>query len=149
MQPTRLLTLALVLGAVHPHVLAQIPANTFTYYVSNNGNDAQAGTSPATAWKTLAKVTAFGQATGFHAGDSILLERGGTWNEMLTLGSNGTSAARINLSHYGLAAAPPVITRINAGLTARCVYLTGSHWSVRGLQFERAHRGIECDSLTG
>ncbi len=31
MQPTRLLTLALVLGAVHPPVLAQIPANAFTY----------------------------------------------------------------------------------------------------------------------
>lgn len=46
-----------------------------TYYVSNKGNDSNEGTSPETAWKTLAKVNAMQSA--IKAGDAVLLERGG------------------------------------------------------------------------
>lgn len=42
------------------------------YYVSTSGNDALAGTSPATAWKTLAKAN----ASVFSGNDSLLLKRG-------------------------------------------------------------------------
>ena len=44
-----------------------------TYYVdANNGNDANSGTSPEQAWKSLTKVT----ATTFQPGDEILLKSG-------------------------------------------------------------------------
>lgn len=46
-----------------------------TYYVSNNGSDANDGLSPATAWKTIARVN---QDT-YIPGDKILFERGGEW----------------------------------------------------------------------
>ena len=31
-----------------------------TYYVSNSGNDASDGTTPAAAWRTLERVNTFG-----------------------------------------------------------------------------------------
>ena len=45
------------------------------YYVSNSGNDGNAGTSPTAAWKSLAKVNRF----SFAPGDVVLFERGGVW----------------------------------------------------------------------
>ena len=42
-------------------------ANATNYYVSAAGSDANGGTSPATAWKTIAKVNSFTYA----ANDSI------------------------------------------------------------------------------
>jgi len=51
-----------------------------TYYVSSSaGSDGSGGTSPATAWKTLAKVN----GASFNPGDSILLARGDVWVESL------------------------------------------------------------------
>lgn len=147
---TKLLPITLIaLCGMAPPSHAQVLANTTTYYVSNAGNDAANGTSPATAWRTLAKVSTFDATAGFLPGDSILLERGGIWNEPLTLTSTGTDAARITLSHYGAIVQPPVVSRRNAGAGAKCLELSGSHWVVRGLLFEHAHRGIYCQSATG
>ncbi len=54
-----------------------IKATGTTYYISENGNDANDGTSPKKPWKTLAKLTSM-QAT-LKAGDAVLLERGGIY----------------------------------------------------------------------
>lgn len=43
------------------------------YYVSNNGNDANDGLTPETAWQTLER------AQGLSAGDAVFFERGGLW----------------------------------------------------------------------
>jgi hypothetical protein len=51
------------------------------YYVSANGSDSADGLTPATAWKTMAKVSGF----TFASGDRILLRRGNRWKEVLTL----------------------------------------------------------------
>ena len=52
------------------------------YYVDNTaGNDSNSGTSPSTAWKTVARVN---QAS-FAPGDQILFKRGGIWREQLTI----------------------------------------------------------------
>ncbi len=53
-----------------------------TYYVSNNGNDANDGKSPEKAWKTIAKVEV--EQRSMVAGDAILFERGGVWRERMT-----------------------------------------------------------------
>ena len=49
-----------------------------TFYVSNNGDDSKAGTSPETAWKSLDKVN----SQHFIAGDKILFECGGEWQKI-------------------------------------------------------------------
>jgi len=86
-------------------VLAAEPAQAAptAYYVDSvNGSDAAAGTSPATAWKSLAPVNAH----TFVAGDSILLARGGTWTGQLAPQGSGTASAPITVSAYGSGALP-------------------------------------------
>ncbi|HVV76473.1 MAG TPA: right-handed parallel beta-helix repeat-containing protein [Mycobacteriales bacterium] len=70
-----------------------------TFYVSASGNDALAGTSPATAWRTLTPVN-----SRVLAGDTVLLAGGSTFAGPLrlddqdagaTVGSFGTGRARI------------------------------------------------------
>ena len=74
-----------------------------TYYVSPTGNDNAAGTSPATAWKTLAKVSTRILAPG----DCILLERGGTFyaSELRIRGVGGqqlvAGGAKVTIADYG------------------------------------------------
>jgi len=74
-----------------------------TYYVSAiTGNDANSGTSAATAWQTIAHVN----AQTFQPGDSILFRRGDTWNESLTPPSSGSSGNPITFDAYGSGPAP-------------------------------------------
>ena len=73
-----------------------------TYYVSNGGNDSANGTSPSSAWRTLAKVN----SATFSSGDQILLERGDIWRETLTVNSSGSSGNNIVYSSYGTGNAP-------------------------------------------
>ena len=79
------------------------PSNT--YYVSNTGNDASAGTSENTAWQTLSKVN----ATSFNPGDQILLKKGDTWRETLTVPSSGTSNSYITFGSYGTGNIPKIL----------------------------------------
>jgi hypothetical protein len=79
-----------------------------TYYVSPSGNDNNSGTSPSTAWQTIAKVN----SVNFANGDSVLFEGGqtfsgsiyidvndgGTASNPLTVGSYGTGRATISSS---------------------------------------------------
>src|SRR6185436_15750591 len=69
------------------------------YYVSTSGNDANTGTSTATAWQTIAKVN----GRTYSAGDSILFEGGNTFSGRIYLDarSGGTADAPITISSYG------------------------------------------------
>ena len=68
------------------------------YYVSNSGgNDANAGTSMQTPWKTITKVN----NRPFSPGDSILFKRGDLWTESLQMTSSGTSTKYITYGAYG------------------------------------------------
>jgi len=75
------------------------PANPGkTYYVdAAGGNDNNPGTSADNAWRTLSKVS----ASSFSPGDSILLKRGGTWREPLTVRSSGSAGQPITFGAYG------------------------------------------------
>ncbi|HBH84215.1 MAG: hypothetical protein A2X05_11755 [Bacteroidetes bacterium GWE2_41_25] len=75
------------------------------YYVSNTGNDAAAGTTTATAWKTVAKVN----SKAFVAGDEISFMKGGVWREQLKIPSSGNSGNPIVFSSYG-SGNSPIIT---------------------------------------
>lgn len=66
------------------------------YYVSNNGNDYNKGTSPETAWATLDKVN----KTSLMPGDGVYFERGGIWRGTLS------SKSKITFSAYGTGEKP-------------------------------------------
>lgn len=51
----------------------QAVAQPKKYYISNTGNDANNGLTPATAWQTLSKINSFGSFVNF---DSILFKSG-------------------------------------------------------------------------
>ncbi len=68
------------------------------YFVdSGAGNDRAAGTSPAAAWKTLAKVN----ATRLMPGTVVALKRGATFYGKLIVRSSGTAHSPITFTAYG------------------------------------------------
>lgn len=75
------------------------------YYVDPSGNDANAGTSPTQAWRTIAKVNSW----PFKPGDVIYFKAGGLWRETLNPGTGGAAGAPITFTAYG-AGPQPVIS---------------------------------------
>ena len=76
-----------------------------TYFVDNAaGNDSNNGTSEATAWRTLGKVSNVTLA----AGDRVLFKRGGVWPGPLTLSKAGTADNPITFGSYGSGALPVI-----------------------------------------
>ncbi len=70
---------------------------TATYYVSNAGSDTNNGTSPATPWKTLTRLS----STKMLPGNSASLQCGSVFRETLTLSQSGTATAPISYGSYG------------------------------------------------
>lgn len=81
------------------------------YYVSNNGNDEADGKSPATAWKTIAKVVSAGGQ--MVAGDGVFFERGSVWRESLSVTVSG-----VTYSAYGEGAKPRIYASPENGVGA-------------------------------
>ena len=79
-----------------------------TYYVSQSaGQDSNNGLSPDKAWQTIDKVN----GTNFLPGDTILFQRGGSWNEDLDVDSAGTTTQPITFSSYD-GGVEPIIRRL-------------------------------------
>jgi len=79
-----------------------------TVYVDvRAGSDANVGTSPETAWQTLARLN----REQLAAGSQVLLKRGGVWNEGLRLRGRAPADKPILLGSYGEGPRP----RINGG----------------------------------
>lgn len=74
-------------------------ASAATYYVSSTGDDARAGTSLATAWRSVARAS----AQWYVPGDRLLFEGGQTFAGSLWLrgSSQGSAAQPIVISSYG------------------------------------------------
>ena len=72
------------------------------YYVSNDGNDDNTGSSPDQAWKSIAKVN----AAILTAGTTIYFKRGDEWRESLMVDESGTSDSLITFTAYGSGAKP-------------------------------------------
>ena len=100
-----------------------------TYYVASGGNDAWDGLAGAYTsgthgpWKTVAKVNAY---SSFHAGDSVLFERGDTWREPLTTHS-GDATGNIT---YAPTETWRCRTRCCWVPSSRTTSLTGPIWAV-------------------
>jgi hypothetical protein len=75
-----------------------------TYYVDSiSGSDGYGGTTPSTAWETLANVN----ATTFAPGDQILLKAGCVWNDQrLYPKGSGTPGNLIVIDMYGTGPKP-------------------------------------------
>ncbi|MEV4160716.1 hypothetical protein [Nonomuraea dietziae] len=117
------LAVALLLFPALP--LAEGTAGT-TYYVdSKAGDDSAAGTSAATAWKSLSTLN----AATLEPGDTVNLKRGSSWNGPLELSAKGTAARPIVVQPYGKGAAPKL-----SGQDAHCVVISGNYWRVSGLR---------------
>lgn len=75
-----------------------------TYFVSNNGDDANSGLSSADPWLTINKVN----ASTFLPGDSILFNRNDVWNERLQVPSAGAEGSNILFGAYGVGSKPTI-----------------------------------------
>ncbi len=76
---------------------ANAPAATTAYYVSNAGNDANDGKTPATAWATVARVN----SANLSSGDQVLFRRGDLWR-----GTTLQAVAGVTYGAFGEGAKP-------------------------------------------
>ena len=79
-------------------------AQTFTYYVDPSGSDASNGLTPATAWRTIAKVN----ATTLSPGQSVGFKSGGLWRDILIPNNSGTAGSPITYGAYGTGEKPVI-----------------------------------------
>jgi hypothetical protein len=115
-------TVVLGMSTVGLGVAATAPAaaanRTVTYYVDAAiGSDANPGTSPTKAWKTLAKVN----ATDLQPGTTVRFQRGQTWTGALNVSESGTAAQPVQIRAYGEGARP----MIRGG--SSCLNISGSY----------------------
>ncbi|MGQ0639779.1 MAG: right-handed parallel beta-helix repeat-containing protein [Gemmatimonadaceae bacterium] len=101
-------------------------AAAVTYYVSPTGNDHNAGTSPAKAWKTIAKVN----AKTFSPGDRVLFQGGSVFGGALsfTAAEKGNAAAPIVIGSYGSGRAT-----INGGNGSAITLYNTSGYAIRNI----------------
>jgi hypothetical protein len=119
----------------------QVSADNTTYYVDfTDGSDAANGTSPATAWKTIAKVN----GETFLPGDQILFQRGETWAaESLIMPSSGSALNPITIGAYGEGANPLFDGNDNTVSGGDGVSLSSqSHIIVQDLTIREYNQGI-------
>lgn len=111
-----------------------------TYFIdADGGNDANNGTSEATAWQSLSKASSH----VFLPGDQILLQKGDTFAGKLLLDDeSGTAANPIVIASYGQAAAKPIINA--SGYIAGVHLRDASHIEVRDLEIT-ADGGVMVD----
>ena len=76
----------------------KIPANKVVYYISPRGNDANSGTSPDQAWKTIAKL----ESEKTPAGCYVCFERGGIYRGKFT------ARAGVTYTAYGTGSKPEI-----------------------------------------
>lgn len=79
-------------------------ATTNYYFDSVNGNDANTGTSPGQAFKSLSKLSSL----PVNAGDSILLKSGSVFTEKLYFSGKGEAGRPVVIGKYGGEAMPHI-----------------------------------------
>ncbi|MGE5528006.1 MAG: right-handed parallel beta-helix repeat-containing protein [Patescibacteria group bacterium] len=112
-----LLTAAAILAQAAPAI----------YYIDAvSGNDANNGTSAATAWRTLNRA----ESQVYGPGDQILLKRGCVWQEnVFQPTGSGSAGAPIVIADYGTGNLPKIIGNADTALKL----LNVSYWTVRNL----------------
>jgi uncharacterized protein YjdB len=125
-----------------------IAAGTIYYVDSMEGDDENAGTSPASAWKTLDKLN----ATTFQPGDAILFEAGGTWTGKLHPKGSGSDGLPIQIDKYGEGPKPLLA---GDGADAAIYFYNQEYWEIRNLEITNhaeaagQRRGIHVSGNSG
>ena len=111
-----------------------------TYYINNQpgvGSNANPGTSEGAPWADFAPLH---QRT-LAPGDRVLLARGCTWNQQLTIEDSGTREAWCELGAYGSGPRPRIIR--NGDAVERGIRLHNlSYWHIHDLEVGCAGIGI-------
>lgn len=111
------------------------------YFINNQAGSNCSDSGPHSAgqpWCTFGPANAI---RTFLPGDQILLARGGTWNQELSLTGHGTAEAPITLGAYGAGANPRILR--NQATSDICVLLTDAgYWNISNLEVGRASVGI-------
>jgi hypothetical protein len=120
---------------------AQARADGTVYFINNQAGSNCSDGGPhsiAQPWCTFAPAN---KIRSFLPGDQILLARGGSWNQELSLAGRGTANEPITLSAYGEGANPKILR--NQAISDICVLLTdASYWKISDLEVGRASVGI-------
>jgi hypothetical protein len=104
-------------------------AVTGVYYVdSAAGRDSNDGSTPATAWQTLAKVN----ATTYAPGNALCFKAGGSWSGQLAPKGSGSAAAPIVVDQYGTGAKPKLAA--GASDLDTVLLLNVQYWEVNNLE---------------
>ncbi len=102
-------------------------ANPTTYYVDCViGNDNWAGTTPATAWKTLVKAN----LAPLGPGKRLLFKRDCVWGGRLTANWHGTAGNPVTIGAYGTGALPVIQ---DDPIRFANVFITGSYQILENL----------------
>ncbi|MFI1189808.1 discoidin domain-containing protein [Streptomyces californicus] len=120
--------LGTALAAAAPAAVARAAAGT-TYYVdSAAGNDSAAGTSAATAWRSLARVN----QQVFQPGETVRFMAGRTWTGQFAPKGSGADGSPVTASSYGTGARPVIA----GGNTVPSAVLLENlkHWTLDGLE---------------
>jgi hypothetical protein len=124
------------------------PVSGARYVDSAGGNDANPGTSPAAAWRTLARVS----GAALNPGDRVLLKRGAAWTgETLAITRSGSGTNPIVIGAYG-SGPLPVIQRGNCvelrgnSIVLREVHVDSCAWA--GVNIYGAGDRVEASAIT-
>jgi parallel beta-helix repeat protein len=114
-------------------VAPALPGTGPNYYVDDvNGNDANAGTSEAAAWRSLDKASAI----TLSPGERLLFKRGGVWTGTLKIEEGGSGGLPVVIASYGSGPLP-----IMQG-GRDCIALFGSGVVITQIQMQDCWSGV-------
>ncbi|MBC9715047.1 right-handed parallel beta-helix repeat-containing protein [Streptomyces sp. TRM66268-LWL] len=136
-------TAATFLAGVLPAAAAAADARAGAVYHVDcaGGSDTADGTSPARAWRSLAKAS-----RSYGPGDRLLLKRGVTCTGSLALSGEGSAAEPIRLDAYGRGAKPHIE---GAGARAAVHVANGQGWEIRNLDLSNTGAPTTTDRRAG
>ncbi len=111
-----------------------------TYYISNDGSDANDGLSEEKPFQTISKLNTL----TLQEGDAVLFKRGDAfYNETFAVQGNGTQENPILIGAYGSGAAPVIAARTT---DQPCIYLDGNEGiEIMDLELAESYQGISVE----
>ncbi len=109
------------------------------YVNSNAGSDTREGTSPATAWQTIARIN----AADLRPGDTVRLKRGCSWRESLQPRS-GVADAPVTYTAYGHGEKPLLLGSTPRNEPGDWEQIRPGLWATKLPTFSPAGPTIDC-----
>ena len=114
------------------------------YYLdATNGKDSNAGTSPSSPWKTLAKL----KRLQLHPGECILFKKGERFEGQLEISAQGSAQSPIKIGTYGAGTQKPQIVAPDSSLYTVRIF-NSSHLELQNLEIVN-HGSSDLPKRTG